>query len=384
MSIKNLKIVSIIFIFVLLFNFSFTFATNDDNETLIKDDISTGSEETPVNGEQATQEENKTEDDKWIYEDYYMSGDNITVDKIIDGNAFISGSTVTISGEIGGDLFVVAEKVIIESGYIYSNLFVVTQELIINGIVYDLYGCASNITLSDEGLIARDFRAFANNVTINGQINRNAYISVNESLSISDTCSISGNLKYSVPSEINVPEGVVNGEISSKITTPRSKTPTVSSLFESILGLLFYTIVVAFFTLKFAPKFVDNLVERFKAPQTYIYGLLTLILAPIVIVLLLVTFIGIKLSLLLTLLYLLLITLSTAIVNITVGKLISNKLSEKSGKVFTPMNCIILTTIALWILDKIPYINVFTSLLIFIAGFSLLIPSFKSKKQKDS
>lgn len=382
---KNLKLLSIILVFVLCFSFSLVFAVGEDEiPTLTQDDSAVIAVETEENADAVISEDANAS--SWIYGDYSESGDKVVLDKIIDGNAYIIGTDVTITGEIEGDLFVLADKVTIDGGYIYSNLFVVANEVTINGIVYDLYACAKNITLGEQGLVSRDFRALSSDsITINGQINRNANIGATKSLNISENAAINGNLRYPDSDKITIPEGVVTGEtIAEKAPSmpAQSKKTVVLNYVESLLAYVFINLVIAFIVFKCAPNFVDKLASAIKSPASYLWGILALFAIPLVAIILLLTRIGAKLALIICLLYLLALILASVAFNITIAKILYDKCHEKS-KMITTMSSVLFTAIALWILQQIPFINVFAYLIVFIGGFSFIItPMLSCKKNK--
>lgn len=166
-------------------------------------------------------------EDSYKRQDVYLTGDDVVIDYIIDGNLFVVANTVTINSQIGGDVFVCANEITVaEQGYIYSNLFAACNIININGVVYDLYGISKNININ--GYVYRDIRTTSQTINLNGMIGRNAYINCsdlyiaqldaseesedNETTTLSKSI-IAGSLNYSSDKEASIPEGSVSGGI---------------------------------------------------------------------------------------------------------------------------------------------------------------------------
>ena len=145
--------------------------------------------------------------------DVYITGDEVTIDYVVDGNLFVMAKTVNINSQIGGDAFIIAGKINVgEQGYIFSNLFALSQELNISGVVYDLYTCSQNTTIN--GYIYRDIKVLSNTLNLNGTVGRNAFVSApninfaksdeSEELVTSGKSMIYGDLNYASPNELKI------------------------------------------------------------------------------------------------------------------------------------------------------------------------------------
>ena len=206
---SKLKVSLILLTILLLVLMPFSLA-DDENQV---EPISSQDQSTPVQTAQPDQEDSNsntnatsTDENSFKKSDVYLAGDNITVDYIIDGNAFIIADTVTISSQIGGDAFICAKTInITEQGYIFSNLFAVSESLNIDGVVYDVYSCANTVTVS--GYIYRDLKATCDTLNIFGTIGRNAFASTSninfiktngsEQSQVLAQGNVSGDLNYS-------------------------------------------------------------------------------------------------------------------------------------------------------------------------------------------
>lgn len=393
---SKLKVSLILLTILLLVLMPFSLA-DDENQV---EPISSQDQSTPVQTAQPDQEDSNsntnatsTDENSFKKSDVYLAGDNITVDYIIDGNAFIIADTVTISSQIGGDAFICAKTInITEQGYIFSNLFAVSESLNIDGVVYDVYSCANTVTVS--GYIYRDLKATCDTLNIFGTIGRNAFASTSninfiktngsEQSQVLAQGNVSGDLNYSSKSEISIPENVVAGNVNFSAATSSSK----GDILKYVISLLTFLVLVSIVWLLLswlAPKFLTNAETLLtKKPLPVLgFGALTLILLPILAIILLLLKLASSAGLLLIVFYILLICLSTSIFLITVSNIICKKFNiTKKALSFV---VILVTSAILWGASFIPYIGILLKLVCMLFGLGILakaiLPSKKEIKE---
>lgn len=323
----------------------------------------------------------------WTNSDLYISQDNVNITNVVDGNAFIIGNEVTISGEIGGDLFVLANKLTIEGGYVYSSIFACANEIIVNGVVYDIYANCNSFTLENDGFVYRDMKVSSNRVNINGKVRRNAFInSANINIASESGTLIYGNLNYNSNSEITVPENSIQGEVNYNKANVNTNLKSVGSIVLSyvlsLLEVLLYTFVVTMLVLWLAPKFLDR-VSKMGVAKSFIslgIGAASVIAIAIASFLLIISIIGVPIFFTTMLVYILISCIAFSIASIFFGKLFT-KILKMEGKVkfvlFT-----LLSAIVLWGLTKIPFVGWLISLLITLFGIGTTIVNIVYKKEK--
>ena len=393
---SKLKVSLILLTILLLVLMPFSLA-DDENQV---EPISSQDQSTPVQTAQPDQEDSNsntnatsTDENSFKKSDVYLAGDNITVDYIIDGNAFIIADTVTMSSQIGGDAFICAKTInITEQGYIFSNLFAVSESLNIDGVVYDVYSCANTVTVS--GYIYRDLKATCDTLNIFGTIGRNAFASTSninfiktngsEQSQVLAQGNVSGDLNYSSKSEISIPENVVAGNVNFSAATSSSK----GDILKYVISLLTFLVLVSIVWLLLswlAPKFLTNAETLLtKKPLPVLgFGALTLILLPILAIILLLLKLASSAGLLLIVFYILLICLSTSIFLITVSNIICKKFNiTKKALSFV---VILVTSAILWGASFIPYIGILLKLVCMLFGLGILakaiLPSKKEIKE---
>lgn len=326
-------------------------------------------------------------------EDIYLTGDEVTIDYMVDGNLFVFANTVNINSYIGGDAFIVANTINVnENGYIFSNLFAVGKDITISGRIYDLYACSNNITIN--GYIYRDIRTITDNLNISGIIGRNVYTKSN-AINIQTTSSegeqsqvtsqglINGNLNYTSSNELSIPEGTVTGSVN--YTEEKSSNSASVQTYILSLGRFIVTVVLVWLIcLWLAPKFLKNtstIISK-KFLPTLGYGILTPILAVIAFALLILLGITSTIATIGLAILFIGIALAPSIFAIAINNLICNKLKiEKNSVIF---GILIITSAILWAICIIPVVGSFVSIAISMLGLGIIIKGILPSKNKDS
>lgn len=318
--------------------------------------------------------------------DVYITGDDVTIDYVVDGNLFVMANNVTISSQVGGDAFICAKNVTVsEQGYVYSNLFVAAESVNIKGIVYDIYAATKSLTIS--GYVYRDVRAVAqDNLTILGTVGRNAYVGYTPNINFTSseseasgaTGAITGNLEYSAQQELSIPSEQIGGEVKfNQISTQTENKAENENIFltyltklGSSLGLL---VIVWLLGLWLAPKFLketDKLLKT-KTLPIFGFGILGLILIPIVSLILLFINITSLAAITLILLYIAAFIIGTSVSQIAISNIASEKL--KIDKTIGQLGVLILTGIIVWAICLIPVLGGIISAILSIFGFGIII-----------
>ena len=393
---NKIRLFSIILSIMLIFTSTFVFAIDEITQT--NPEASTTSED-PENPEnQATDESENTElvqsEQNIKKGDTFLTGDKITIDYTIDGNLFVFANEVEVNSQIGGDAFICAKKVTInQQGYIYSNLFVIGEDVSVNGIVYDMYSVSKSLNIS--GYIYRDARIFCqNDINILGTIGRDAYIGYCKNIAFTSNenaetmGTISGNLNYGSEKELNIPTDQIKGSVNYSKSMANSNEEnknniilTYISKLGSSLGLL---IIVWLLGLWLAPKFLketDKLLTKSPLPVFGI-GVLGIILIPIVSLILLMLGITSTASIALILLYFVFVIISSSVSQIAIGNIVSDKF--KLNKKPAQFGILILTGFIIWVISLIPVIGTIISGLLTIFGSGIILKYILPvKKEKN-
>lgn len=360
--------------------------SSEEGVTIVPEGILT---DLPPSENQAESIENKTQKN-----DVYLIGDNVKVDYIIDGNLYVIANTVSIESQVIGNVFVCANKLDITSqGYISSSVYVASSNINIDGIAYDVYATSQNLTIS--GYIYRDVYAASKNINILGTIGRNANITTNnlsfgtsnvssnnvdneDFVNVTSQGKIIGNLNYSAPSEIEIPERIVDGEIKYEQQIVNN-----NDYLGSAITFVILTIIVWLLLKWLAPKFIEKSENLLKTKPLPIigFGLLGLIAMPIIAIALILLNVTSTIGLLFLAIYFILICISTAVFVISINNIICSKL--KLDKTLKKFGLLIAVTIVAWLLTIIPYAGTVINLIYIILGLGIIVRIILPKKEKE-
>ena len=383
------KILVFLLILAISLTTSFVYA---DNETTLEDDIipiSDNLESSPVeNNAENPISTNEPTEDTYKSHDVYLTGDNVTVDYIVDGNLFVIANTVTINSKIGGDAFIMANNInVSEQAYIFNNLFAMANSIDIKGVVYDVYALAQNFTVSN-GYIYRDAKLCCNTININGVIGRNAFVScsnINFNTDENDKGIIYGDLTYSTPSELSFDKNIVNGNVTykaPKVSPEKSVREIVASYILDLGAFLAFVIIIWLVCLWVAPKFLND-TNKFVGKKTLNVlgtGLLTLIAVPIACIILLLLQLTAGISLLTVAIYILALIVAKSIFTIVANNYLCSKLNiNKNTGIF---GMLIVSGVIVWVISERPYVGGIVSFIISVLGLGVLVSAILPKKAK--
>lgn len=323
-------------------------------------------------------EETPEEEEEMLQSDLYLFQTTIDYSRIVDGNAYIMGNDVTLSSIVGGDVFILGNNVTItEDSVIYGNLYVLGNNVTLNGFVYggDLYAACSELTIAENAGIKRDIRVTASKITFNGGTGRNVFIAAGE-IEVGENAQIYGDFNYSSRDAIQVPSGVVQGTINYSefnVDVEEDTNPVLSYIMDFVYTLV-YTLAILGVMILVAPKFLNKLenVESKKILPACGFGLLAVILPIPVAILLCLTYIGAPIGLALIAVWALLVfILAIPVATITIAGFVANKIPalHKAHN----LCAVVLTTLALWALELIPFVGGIISFLVCIFGLGLIL-----------
>jgi cytoskeletal protein CcmA (bactofilin family) len=277
----------------------------------------------------------------------FVSGNQVVIDADVDGDVFAVGQTITINGKVNGDVLAAARNIRI-NGNVEGSARCAAQNIDIKGeLKEDLTAAASEVRQLEGSRVGRDATVFANQITMTGEIGRqylgtggttriNGLIGGDvhfwrvENLQLGPETVINGNLDYSSPREATVAAGAQIAGITNwdylKAQTEKQKQPAginwVGSLLSFVAAILVWAVLAQFF-----PGIWSGLSQTMRQSPGYTlgWGLVLLLLTPLLALLLLVTVIGIPFSLALLAGYAFLLYAGKIIVGDAVGRLLTTR-----------------------------------------------------------
>lgn len=322
--------------------------------------------------------------DEVVEGNFYAAGSSITVDGKVTGDVICAGQTININGTVEGDVICAGQTIGI-NGPVNGNVRAAGNTININSAVGKnvmAFGAAVIVGANGSvgwdmllagavgeirGKIGRDLHGALASAVISGEVAGNVKLQIddriqkekkgisvnNESkLSITDTAKIGGVVSYTAANDANIAAGAF---IAGKITKSEPKIRNgAKNDFKALWGLfglysIFSALVIGLVLISLwrdeIKKITDKMME--KTGPSIGWGIIVMLLTPIIAVLLLVTLIGIPLAGLLMLFWLIALWLSKIIVGIMVGRQLLEKLwkDKKDSMIWAMIIGIVITQI---------------------------------------
>ncbi len=273
---------------------------------------------------------------------YFASGDQVSILGTINGDAYIAGGVVDVQGTINGQLVVAGGQVTV-GGTVTDRIFAGGGSVRVTGKVgKSIVMAGGTVVLGKDATVGDNLLAAGGNVEIDGTVEREARLAGGE---IDLTGSVKGNMDVAVDrfhtfkgalvggnlsitardtANVGVEPGTVVGSVHmglSKAEAPTYILGMRSGVFwvQVFLSLtLFATALVLAFLIP-GHLTVPGAVLTNQLGQSALWGIIVLILAPIVGVFLCVTVIGIPLGIFFFLLYLWILYVSQMMLGVAIG-----------------------------------------------------------------
>lgn len=334
--------------------------------------------------------------DETVNEDYFATGDKVTVSGTVNGDAYVAGGEVLVDGTINGDLIVAGGNVTIR-GTVTQDVRAAGGNILISSqIEGNTIVMGGSVSITDSATLSGSLVAGtgtlqvfapvgggmtigAGTVQIGNSVGGNISAGTGE-LSFSPDASVSGNLTYWSENEADIAQGAsVSGTVTQH-TAPQGSTEaaqraaegffsaislafTLSSFLSAlILGLLFT---------KFAPRFLDKTSDTIlEAPaKSALIGFITLIAIPVAAFFLFITLLLIPLSFVVMGMYFIAIYFSKIFVAYAIGK----KASELLNGTWARGAVFLVGLVLFYLLSALPIIGWIVSFAALLFGLGALL-----------
>lgn len=256
----------------------------------------------------------------------FVTGRNIDIAGVVKGDVFCAGMTVTISGNVSGDIICAAQTITI-SGKVSGDVRVAGQTVTVNGeVARNLTAAGQSFSLSGNAKVGQDASIGSSDTTLNGTVGRDLALgsanatltnsvgrnitATTENLSLTESARVAGDITYTSTNDAVVASGARVGGITTRKDPPQEPTGRYGNLFAFSFGVALYVIlslfIVALTLVLLFPQVLHHTTERaLRAPgKVLLIGLAASIIAPVLIISLMVTVVGVPLALLLLLVWL--------------------------------------------------------------------------------
>lgn len=265
-----------------------------------------------------------------IESDYIRAANTIQINGDVKGDAFLTGGVVTINGKIDGDLFIAGGKVSV-NGPVGNSVRIIGGDVSLNSTVgRNVLLICGNCIISKEASmsgsllvaggnlevsaqkIGRGFRFFGSRLYLNSTISDEAFVVADREFILGPNSSISGNLKYTGNSEVvKEPGSTVAGTIAFQKVNRNEDFPRffgarpIFNVFDKIRPLTDFlgfviSAIVGFVLLGLFPKQFEKGIKAIEnRPYASLgWGLIAILIIPLIAILLALTIVGLPLSLL--------------------------------------------------------------------------------------
>ncbi len=297
--------------------------------------------------------------------DVFAAGQNITINGRIDGDLLAAGRTVRINGDITGDIRCAGADIDLrgELGQSFSAFANEVRLLEGSRVNKDLLIFVGSASLS--GVVDRQVLGSGGTISLNGPIGNDVRLWEVEDLKVGPSGSIAGKLHYGSPNQASVsPEAKIAGETKwEQIEHARRELPRpvgvnwVFQLIWFIAGVLVWGVLALIFPRIWAGLNRNTLQTPWSALG---WGFLFLLVTPLASLLLLITVVGIPLSLALMAAYAALLYAGKIIAGDAVGRYLARRFNWE-GRIH-PIFPLMIGFAGLILLGKIPVVGFLISI----------------------
>jgi hypothetical protein len=256
--------------------------------------------------------------------DVFCGGQNVTVTGHVTGDVICGGQSVRISGTVDGDVRVAGQNVTI-GGTVKHNLTAFGQTITTesdSSVEGDVSAAGQDTVLN--GSISRDLAIASGTVTVNGKVGRNVQGNA-EHLSLGKDAQIAGSVTYTSTNDLKKDGNAqVAGKITHHAVKPKTDNNRGGRIALFVIWLFVSMLLLALALVLLMPQTFQRAASAtLQHPgMVFLTGLVASIVAPIAIVILFATVIGIPLAILALLAWLVLLIASGPFSAYLVGRLI--------------------------------------------------------------
>ena len=306
-------------------------------------------------------------------------GGTLTLAAPVEGDALLAGGTVTVERPVGGDARILAAQVVV-SAEVGGDLAIAGGTVIASSTASDLRIIGGTVQVAGSGGTAVIYGA---NVYLSGSFAGDVEVVATDHLALAEGTQIAGSLKYDAPQQAAIPQdaAIANGVI---YTGASSFLPTAEQAETFALAGASVFFVVRILTVLIAaavlaglfPQFSQLVADRALAPSPGRFALLALLgfavvfAAPVLIFLLLISFVGMAAAFLLLTTYALLLMLGYLYAGIIAGAALGRNLFKRT---FVTWKLALLGMLVLSLVGLVPVLGKLVAFILFLAATGALV-----------
>jgi len=322
--------------------------------------------------------------------DLTAAGANIVIAGPVAGDVLLAGGTLDIERQVDGDVRAAGGRVIIDSP-VKGDIAALGGVVLVSGHANDIQvmGGTVRITGGADGNVS----IYGSDVLISGEYFGNVSVSASDRVTVAEGTHIHGAFRYNAPQEAALEENViVDGGVAYTGAATNLPSPEeaqryalagagVFFLVKALAALIAAGLVVGLF-----PRLSERMVgatlirEPRRLLMLALFGFGLFVATPLLLILLMVSFVGIGVALILLALYLLLIMLSYAFAGLLLGAVLLKALTKRTQ---TSWKAALLGMLLLYIVSLVPFVGglvVFILMLICAGALATIAYGFAWKR----
>jgi len=254
-----------------------------------------------------------------VEQDILIAGGTLNINSTVGGDVRMAGGNVSVNGSIGGDVVVVGGNVTFSSrSLVGGDILVAGGSVVINGPVVG------------------SIRVVGGNVTINSRVAGSVSVRASQSLSFGSSAEVIGAVDYTGPTNATVENGAKVGTINFTERQNRDSKNVFKAIFAlafliKLAALIIAALVLSYLKKSWVHKIWTHVHE--KPLPNMGWGLVFLIVPPIVVLVLLVTIVGYYVSFIAGAIYILALLLTNILSAVVSGYYIMKYLTKPTDQV---------------------------------------------------
>lgn len=312
-------------------------------------------------------------------EDLMAAGGTLSLVAPIAGDVSLAGGTLTIQEAVGGDVRAAAGRIMVNAP-VSGDLILAGGTITASSTALDTRIIGGTVRVSGSG---GDAVLYGADVHLSGHFKGNVEVIASDTLSIEEGTIIDGTLRYDAPQEVALPEtatvtgGVTyTGRSSYLPTVEEAQTFAIAGASVLLVVRIIAVLIAASLLAGLFPVFSQMVVNRTltRTPGRFILlallGFATVCAVPVLIFILLVSFVGIALAMLLATAYLLLLMLGYLYAGILVGAALGRGLLKKEQITW---KLALLGMLALYVITTVPVFGGILAFVLFLASTGAIV-----------
>jgi len=320
---------------------------------------------------------------------FYVVGGTVALAGKVTGDTTVIGGNVTVGGEVTEDLAILGGTVNLQAPVTEDVRIVAGQVTITENVGGNLVVVAGKLTISSEAKITGDVLFYGGELVVEGSIGgqllggaENVRVDTEvlggiditaRQLTLGEQANVTGNVEYASDSDlVRAPGAVVTGEVvKNSVVTDAVQETNTRSIAIMFLVSLFATLSLYLLFRRRVESFGQSV--RSGLLVKTVVGFVTVFMAPLLIIILIVSILGSLVGLIALCLFALLLTLTLPLVAVTAGSLLALIIDSKS-KITIPY--ILLGAVAVHICVLVPIFGAVILLFVFLATMGTLVDQF--------